>query len=65
MVSSIARNVVNQSLRIREDDVVHITTSKHTLDLADELAIECRKIGAETTTAYFSDYVSYWSLEKS
>lgn len=63
MVSKIAQNVVNQSLRIREDDVVHITGSAHTLDLADEIAIECRKAGAETTSAYFSEPVWYWSLQ--
>jgi len=63
MVSKIASNVVNQSLRIREDDVVHITASEHTLDLADEMALECRKAGAETTTTYFSESLWYWSLE--
>jgi len=63
MVSKIARNVVNQSLRIREDDVVHITTSEDTVDLAEEVAIECRKAGAETTTAYASESVWYWSLQ--
>ena len=63
MVSRIAQNVVTQSLRIREDDVVLITASRHTLDLADEMATECRKAGAETTTAYFSEPVWYWSLQ--
>ena len=64
MVSKIAENVVKNTLRIREDDVVHITSSKHMLSLADELAIECRKAGAETTTIFWSEPVWYWSLEK-
>jgi len=64
MVSTIAQNVVKQSLRIKEEDIVHINASKHMLSLADELAIECRKAGAETTTLYWSEPVWYWSLEK-
>jgi leucyl aminopeptidase (aminopeptidase T) len=63
LASKIAANVVKQALRIKEDDVVHITTSKHMLGLADELAIECRKAGAETTTIYWSEPLWYWSLE--
>jgi leucyl aminopeptidase (aminopeptidase T) len=63
MVSKIAENVVKQALRIREEDVVHITASKHMLGLAEEMAIECRKAGAETTTVYWSEPVWYWSLE--
>ena len=63
MSSSIAQNVVNQSLRIREDDVVHITTSRRMIDLADEIAIECRKAGAETSTLFWSEPVWYWSLQ--
>lgn len=64
MVSTIAQNVVTQSLRIRDDDIVHITASRHMLDLAEEMAVECRKAGAETTTVYWSEPVWYWSLEK-
>jgi len=63
LASKIAENVVKQALRIKEEDVVHITASKHMLGLAEELAIECRKAGAETTTMYWSEPVWYWSLE--
>ena len=63
MVSRIVENVVKQALRIQEDDIVHITASRHMLSLAEELAIECRKAGAETTTLYWSEPVWYWSLE--
>jgi leucyl aminopeptidase (aminopeptidase T) len=63
MTTSIAQNVVNQSLRIRDDDVVHITASRRMIDLADEMAIECRKAGAETTTLFWSEPVWYWSLQ--
>jgi len=64
LVSRIAQNVVNQSLRIREDDVVHITTSRHMLDLAEEIAMECRRAGAETTTLYWSEPVWYSSIRE-
>jgi leucyl aminopeptidase (aminopeptidase T) len=60
--SKIAQNIVNQSLRIREDDVVHITASRHMLDLAEEVAMECRRAGAETTTIYWSEPVWYSSI---
>lgn len=63
MPSTISQNVVKQALRIKEEDVVHINASRHMLGLAEELAIECRKAGAETTTMYWSEPVWYWSLE--
>jgi leucyl aminopeptidase (aminopeptidase T) len=62
--SKVAENVVDQSLRIRDDDVVGITSSRHMLDLADEIAMRCRLAGAETTTLFWSEPVWYWSLEK-
>ena len=63
MVSKIAANIVKQVLRIKEDDVVHIMAARHMLALADELGMECRRAGAETTTIYWSEPLWYWSLE--
>jgi leucyl aminopeptidase (aminopeptidase T) len=63
LASKIAENVVKQALRIRDDDIVHITASKHMLSLAEDLAMECRKAGAETTTIYWSEPIWYWSLK--
>jgi leucyl aminopeptidase (aminopeptidase T) len=62
MVSRIAQNIVNQSLRIKENDVVLIIASGHMPDLADEVTVESRKAGAETTTIFWSEPVWYWSL---
>ena len=62
MVSRISQNIVHQSLRIKENDVVQIIASRHMLDLADEVTIESRKAGAETSTIFWSEPVWYWSL---
>jgi aminopeptidase len=64
LASKIAQNVVRQSLRVREDDVVLIYAAGHMTSLADEIAIECRKAGAETSTMYWSEPLWYWSLEQ-
>ncbi len=64
MANTIAQNIVHQSLRIKENDVVLVTAAKHMLGLADEIVMECRKAGAETTTVYWSEPVWYWSLQE-
>ena len=48
MANTIAQNIVHQSLRINENDVVLVTSAKHMLGLADEIVMECRRAGAET-----------------
>ncbi len=45
-VSSIAKRVVRNSLAVKEDDMVWIDTWHHTIELASEMALECRKLGA-------------------
>ncbi|MFQ5910735.1 MAG: aminopeptidase, partial [Thermoplasmata archaeon] len=45
-IPSIARRVVRNSLKVKEDDMVWIDTWHHTIDLASEMALECRKFGA-------------------
>ncbi|MFQ6107486.1 MAG: aminopeptidase [Thermoplasmata archaeon] len=45
-VSSIAERVVRNALKVKEDDMVWIDTWHHTVDLASEMALECRKLGA-------------------
>jgi aminopeptidase len=61
--SGIAENIVKHSLRIRRDDVVTINAARHMLDLADEVARQCRLAGAETATAFWSEQLWYWSIE--
>ena len=46
-VANIAQSVVRECLRLKEDEPVIITTYPHTMDLADQLAIECYKVGAD------------------
>ena len=61
--SGIAENIVKHSLRIRPDDVVTINAARHMLDLADEVARQCRLVGAETATAFWSEQLWIWSIE--
>ena len=58
-LSDFARNVVNTCLRIRGEDRVSIFTWRHTLDLAESLALECRRIGAETHLEVETDRLYY------
>jgi len=44
--------------------VVQIPASRHMLDLAEEIAMECRRAGAETTTLYWSEPVWYSSIRE-
>src|SRR5207253_5108017 len=44
---SIAKRVVQTSLRIHEDDMVVIDTWQHTIDLASDIALECLRTGAK------------------
>jgi leucyl aminopeptidase (aminopeptidase T) len=45
-LSGIAKRVVRNSLAVKEDDMVWIDTWHHTIELASEMALECRKLGA-------------------
>lgn len=45
-VSSIAKRIVRNALKVKEDDMVWIDTWHHTIALATEMALECRKLGA-------------------
>src|SRR5437016_14582881 len=44
---SIAKRIVQTSLRIHEDDMVVIDTWQHTIDLASDIALECLRTGAK------------------
>ncbi len=45
-LSSIAKRIVRNSLTVKEDDMVWIDTWHHTIELASEMALECRMLGA-------------------
>src|SRR5439155_273160 len=64
-----AVNAVKNCLRIRSDDNVTIFFYPHTLSLAEDLATECFKVGADVllnlyTDKYYSAYMKHLSTEK-
>ncbi|MCK5631505.1 aminopeptidase [Candidatus Bathyarchaeota archaeon] len=64
MSTSFARRVVKTCLRIGSNDRVAIFTWGHTIDLAEDLEIECRKAGAQTHTEVYTDKIFYETLKK-
>jgi len=62
MSSEFAKSVVKTCLRMKKGAKVVISTWQHTLDLAEALAIECRRTGAFTRTALFTDEIMYDTL---
>ena len=51
--------IVRNCLRIDEEDKVWISTYHHTVDLAEALAIECDKIGAQVSIDFTTDRLWY------
>jgi leucyl aminopeptidase (aminopeptidase T) len=60
----LARKVVNDSLRISSDDVVTITTWDHTIDVANAMAVECFKQGADAMISLWTDEYYYGLLRE-
>lgn len=56
------KKVVKTCLRIGKDDKVTMFTWRHTLDLAEAFAIECRRAGAQTHTEFLTDEIFYDTL---
>lgn len=68
-MSTLAQNAVKNCLRIRADDNVTIFCYPHTLPLAEDLAVECFKAGADAllnlyTDRYYSAYMKHLSVER-
>src|SRR5437867_12586717 len=66
---TLAENAVKNCLRIRPDDNVTIFFYPHTLSLAEDLATEGFKVGADVllnlyTDKYYSAYMKHFSTEK-
>lgn len=59
MYEELARKVVNDSLRINSEDVVTITTWDHTIDVANAMAVECFKQGADAMISLWTDEYYY------
>ncbi len=64
MPKTLADKVVNTSLRIKPDETVLISTWQHTIPLANEIAYECKKAGAQPITLLDTDELSWKILTK-
>jgi leucyl aminopeptidase (aminopeptidase T) len=62
---TLAKRVVNESLRITKNDNVQVYCSKQTIDLAEALALECQKVGAHASVILSTDEMAYdYMLER-
>src|SRR2546426_12526780 len=67
LVSSqtLAKSIVKGSLRPKTDEVVLISTYPHTMELAEQTALECQKVGAdpalwlETDALFYGNFKNY------
>ena len=62
MSTEFAKSVVKTCLRVKKGDRAIIDTWQHTLDLAEALTLECRKVGAFTHTQLLTDEIYYDTL---
>ncbi len=61
----LAKGIVRESLRAKEDEVVLISCAPHTVEAAEAVAIECQKVGADpalwldTDTVFYGQFKNY------
>jgi leucyl aminopeptidase (aminopeptidase T) len=60
---SLAKSIVKGSLRPKEDEVVLISTYPHTIDLAEQAALECQKVGADPAIWLDTDALFYGNFK--
>jgi leucyl aminopeptidase (aminopeptidase T) len=60
----LAKIVVKDSLKINSSDVVTITTWDHTIDVANAMAVECFKQGADAMISLWTDEYYYGLLRE-
>jgi leucyl aminopeptidase (aminopeptidase T) len=58
-VERLARSIVRDSLRPKEYEPVVISSYPHTIDLAEHVALECQKLGADPAIFLDTDAVFY------
>jgi leucyl aminopeptidase (aminopeptidase T) len=58
-VETLARSIVRKSLRPKEYEPVVISTYPHTLELAEQVALECQKAGADPLVVLDTDRLFY------
>jgi len=56
---NLARSIVRDSLRARPDEAIMISAAPHTLELAEQVAIEAYKVGADPAILIDTDDVFY------
>ena len=62
---TLAKSIVKGSLRPKPDEVVLISTYPHTIELAEQTALECQKAGAdpalwlETDALFYGNFKNY------
>lgn len=59
----LAKSIVRDSLRPKEYESVMISTYPHTIDLAEQVALECQKLGADPAILLDTDNVFYGQLK--
>jgi aminopeptidase len=64
LYEDLARTVVKDALRIDSSDVVTITTWDHTIDVANAMAVECFKRGADAIINLWTDEYYYGLLRE-
>jgi len=56
---TLAKRVINESLQITKKDNVQVYCNRHTIDLAENLVLECQKVGAHASIALYTDKILY------
>lgn len=64
MYEDLAKSVVRDSLNINSKDIVSITTYPHTMDVANAMAVQCFKQGADAIILLWTDDYFYSFLEE-
>ncbi len=64
-VERLAKSIIRESLRPKEYEPVIISTYPHTIDLAEQITLECQKLGADpfmvldTDKAFYGQFKNY------
>ena len=61
--SALVENIVHRTLKIGSNDSVNIEVAAHTVELGREIALECRRAGADTHTYYFDEELWFNSIK--
>jgi aminopeptidase len=62
-LKNLAKSIVKESLRPKQDEVVLIATYPHTIELAEQAALECQKAGADPALWLDTDALFYGNFK--